>query len=112
MFTVNGFVWGLQFVSPHSLFLRRSDGVYTLGCTDNNVKCVYIASNLSDEMKEKVLCHELTHVICFSYGILIDLETEEWICNFMADHGKEIINLLDVILYSVTLNGVYYNRSR
>lgn len=101
MFTVNGFVWGLQFVSPHSLFLRRSDGVYTLGCTDNNIKTVFISNNLTDYMTEKVLCHELTHVICFSYGILIDLDTEEWLCNFVADHGKEIFEILENLLFIV-----------
>lgn len=98
MFEINGNIWELRFVKTNSNQLMRSDGSQTLGVTDNNVKCVFIADNLSDEMTERVLCHELTHCICFEYDISIPIDTEEWLCNFMSDHGKEIIYLLDDLL--------------
>lgn len=98
VFNVHGNIWKIQFVNPTSKELLRSDGSRTLGVSDNFTKSVSIADNLSDEMTERVLCHELTHCICFEYNISIPLETEEWLCNFMADHGKEIIYLLDDLL--------------
>ena len=58
VFTINGENWILQFVRPNSEELRRSDGVYTLGVTDNNAKTVSIARGMSDYMTNKVLCHE------------------------------------------------------
>lgn len=97
-FIVNNHIWHLQFVKGGSENLRRSDGSYTFGVTDNSVKTVFLMRNMSDYMTERVICHELTHCICFEYGISIPLETEEWLCNFMADHGKEIIYLLDDLL--------------
>ena len=48
VFTINGENWILQFVRPNSEELRRSDGVYTLGVTDNNDKTVSIARGMSD----------------------------------------------------------------
>lgn len=104
IFEVNGRRWHLAFVNPKSHNLRRSDGSITLGVTDANVDTVYIADNLSDEMTEKVICHELTHCICFSWGIYIPIETEEFLCDFMANHGKEIIYLLDDLLSVVMMN--------
>ena len=53
IFTVNGNNWILQYVRPSSEELRRSDGVYTLGVTDNTTKTVTIADNLSDRMTDK-----------------------------------------------------------
>lgn len=58
VFTINGENWILQFVRPNSEKLCRSDGVYTLGVTDNNAKTVSIARSMSDYMTNKVLCHE------------------------------------------------------
>lgn len=103
MFTINGKNWNLRLVRPHNPILIKSNGVYTLGVTDNNLKTVFIADNLSDYMTDKVLCHELTHCICFSYEIELPLETEEWLCQFMAEHGKEIIFILDELLTSFTM---------
>ena len=84
VFTINGENWILQFVRPNSEKLRRSDGVYTLGVTDNNTKKVSIARGMSDYMTNKVLCHELVHCYSFSYDCHIDMPTEEIIADFMS----------------------------
>ena len=42
-FSINGTMWKLQYKNPSSVELRRSDGVYTLGVTDNTTKTVTIA---------------------------------------------------------------------
>lgn len=100
-FLVNNNLWDLKFVGAGNKDLRRSDGTYTFGVTDNSVKTVYIMRGMSAEMTERVLCHELCHVICFEHGISLPIMEEEWLCNFMADYGKEIIYLLDDLLGNI-----------
>ena len=98
VFTVNNQQWEIVYCRPNDDNLRRSDGSITLAVTDNNSKCIYMNNRLNGYMFERVLCHELTHVICFSWDVFLPIETEEWLANFMADHGKEIIYLLDDLL--------------
>ena len=95
MFTVNGIEWDLSLVEPYSGNLKRSDNTITLGVTDNNAKTIYINNRLSDDMFDKVLCHELVHVYSFENDCDIDIQTEEIIANFMSLFGSDIIYLLD-----------------
>lgn len=95
MFTVNGIEWDLSLVEPYSGNLKRSDNTITLGVTDNNAKTIYINNRLSDDMFDKVLCHELVHVYSFENDCDIDIQTEEIIANFMSLFGRDIIYLLD-----------------
>lgn len=105
-FTVNGQTWKLSFVPANSQDLQRSDGTYTFGVTDNNTKTVSIASGMSAYMTERVICHELTHVMCFAHDVSIPIDLEERLCNFMADYGKEIIYLLDDLLSKLRTNAI------
>ena len=98
MFTINGIDWHIRFVDPHSKKLRRSDNSLTVGVTDFTDKCVYLSDTLHGAFLERVLCHELCHCVCMSWNIVIPIDTEEWLCNFMSDHGREIIYLLDDLL--------------
>ena len=100
-FNVNNNRWILQFASPNSKELKRSDNVYTLGVTDNNTKTVTIAYGMSDYMTNKVLCHELVHVYSFENNCNIDMQTEEIIADFMSLYGRDIIYLADDILNNV-----------
>lgn len=97
-FTVNNHTWRLQFVRPSSENLRRSDGSYTFGVTDNSVKTVFVMENMSDYMTDKVICHELTHVFSFENNCYIPIETEEIIADFMSLYGRSIIYLADEIM--------------
>lgn len=103
-FYVNDNRWEVVYCNPLSDNLMRSDGSLTLGVTDNNTKCVYMNNHLSGAKHEHVLCHELTHVICFEYDVNIPIELEERLCNFMADHAREIVNILDELLYAIKYN--------
>ncbi len=101
VFEINGITWDVVFVPPNSDKLRRSDNSVTCGVTDWNDKCVYLSNALYGDFLERVLCHELTHCVCFSWGISIPIETEEWLCTFMSEHGKEIIYLLDDLMRNI-----------
>lgn len=106
VFSINNRIWRIVFTAPNSPKLRRSDNSLTVGVTDSNDGCIYLSDTLRGAFLERVLCHELTHAVCMSWGISIPIETEEWLCNFMADHGKEIIVLLDKFLYSMSMKRV------
>lgn len=98
-FYMNGNLWLVKFVNPMDKNLRRSDGEFALGMCDNNVKTIFIANNQDDYKTEHILCHEITHTICFEHNIELPIDTEEWLCNFMADHSRQIINIIDELLY-------------
>lgn len=100
-FVVNGSIWRLRFVKPTNKQLQRSDGSWTLGVSDNNLKTVFIADNLSEYMTDKVLCHELCHVYSFENNLNIPIETEEVIADFMSLYGRDIIYLADNIMNNV-----------
>lgn len=101
IFTVEGETWSLQFVNPQSPHLRRSDGSITIGVSDNNMKTVFISDSLSDAMTDKVICHELVHVFSFANDLVIPIETEEIIADFMAQYGRSIIYLADELLQNI-----------
>lgn len=97
-FTVNGHTWLLQFVRPSSSHLLRSDLTRTIGVSDNNLKTVFIADNLSDYMLDRVICHELVHVFSFENNCSYDIQTEEVIAEFLSLFGRDIIYLADELL--------------
>ena len=97
-FTVNGTIWTLQFVNPRSMHLMTSTGIYTLGVTDNNVKTVFIANNLSEYMTDKVVAHELTHVHSMEYNYYMPIEVEEVVADFISLFGRDIVVLANDIM--------------
>lgn len=97
-FFINGDKWNIEYVKPNSPMLRRSNGTITIGVTDNNTKTVYINNRLNDGLLEKVITHEIVHCFCFSYGIYLDIDTEELIADFIATYGREVFEIADEVL--------------
>lgn len=85
--------------------LTRSDGSTTVGMTNWNAKCIYLAKGLQGAFLERVLCHEICHCICFSYDIHMDIDQEEFLANWVASYGREVIELLDDLLYQTMYVG-------
>lgn len=102
-FVINGSVWRLQFVEPSNKHLQRSDGSWTLGVSDNNLKTVFIANNLSDYLQRKVLIHELTHVHAMEYNYYMPIEVEEIVADFISMYGTDIVYIADDILNSLLI---------
>lgn len=98
MFEINGISWKIVFVSSNSDYLRRSDNSITVGMTDWNTKCVYLNNNLRGGFLRKVLAHELCHCFCFSYNVVMQIEQEEYLADFIATYGTELIYLLDDLM--------------
>ena len=101
MFEINGIEWDIVWVNPNSDNLRRSDGSITVGVTDSNQKCIFLANSLRNEFLRKVLAHELCHCICFSYDIHMPIEQEEYLANWVSLYGTEVIYLLDDLMQRI-----------
>lgn len=101
MFEINGIQWNIRFVSNNDSMLMRSDGSTTVGVTDNNDKCIYLADSLSNGFLRKVLAHELCHCICFSYDISMPIEQEEQLADWVSNYGEEVVYLLDNLMQKI-----------
>lgn len=91
MFHINGETWHIIMVSPGHPALCRSRGDCSIGCCDDNIKCIYICDTLTKEMIRKVLYHELTHAAMFSYNVDLSYEQEEMLADMLATYGNEIL---------------------
>lgn len=87
-----------MFVNGNSELLKRSDGSTTVGVTDMATRTVYLNRNLRGLFLRKVLCHEIVHCFCFSYGVTLPIETEEIVADFVATYGTDVVNLTDNVL--------------
>lgn len=98
MFTINGMDWNLRLVDSNSPMLMRSDGTYTFGMTDRSTRDIYISDMIHGSFYDRVLCHELCHAFCLSYNLIMDIQTEEIVADFLATYGREVFALADEII--------------
>lgn len=91
MINFNGEVWRVLLVSPNHPILQRSNGSWTIGACDNNLKSIYVSKGLTEFMTRRVLSHELTHAAMFSYGVELTFDQEELFADLIATYGREII---------------------
>lgn len=101
MININGREWEILLVSPFHPTLRRSDGNYTLGVCDDLQSAIYITKDLKLEYLKKVLGHELTHAVMFSYGIDLSYEQEEVFADLIATYGQEIVYKTNLIFQQI-----------
>ena len=95
MFEINKVQWKVEFVPSNSKELLRSDGSRTVGMTDWNKRTIFLSRNLYGPFLRKVFIHEVCHSAVFSYGIEIDINQEEFLCDFIATYGDEIFDVVD-----------------
>jgi hypothetical protein len=92
MLSVSGVEWQIVKVRSDSNELMRSNGTYALGCTDANVLTIFISNVLRGQLLWIVLCHEICHAYCLSNHVVMPIEYEEQLCNFVAKYGQDIID--------------------
>lgn len=93
MFLINNEEWDLQFVPPFSPILMTEDYNYTLGVTIPAERTIYIADNIYGDLLHHVLTHEIFHAELASRGVFVPLYIEEAICDLVADHELDTINI-------------------
>lgn len=105
---MNGYLWRVKFVPMDSNLLVDRTNELRVATTDQRTHSVYISEELDGEFLTTVLLHELGHCVIFSYDLLDDIhsavhpaywmDAEEWICNFIADYGRQVFNVAHGIL--------------
>lgn len=120
-FVMNDYLWKVITVPANSRYLLSRTGP-TVGTTDPNTLCVYISEELTGEFKTRVILHELSHCMMFSYGYIeiihqyckrrhwIDME--ELIANLIADRAKEIYERAYEIVGDKAIRYVPYGLER
>lgn len=101
MFIINGILWNLIFVNQNDERLMRSDGLYSLAVTDWNEKGIFVSKNPKDSYLRKIIAHELCHAFCFSFGVHMPMEQEEYLADWISIYGTDLIYLLDDIMVSM-----------
>ena len=108
MFEINGERWYIRFTSPrHPIFLM-TNGDYTIGTCDDNMKTIYLADNLEGSLLKKVLSHEIVHAAMFSYNVYLTYEQEEILADIIATYGREIIQNANEMFKRLQLCKEYY----
>ena len=107
-FYCNGILWQVLFVDPYSPVLIDRTGQLRVATTDPLTCSVHLSRDLTGDVLQTVLRHELGHVTMLSYNLLDEIhrmvkprywvDIEEWICNFMADYGSEVFRISNDIL--------------
>lgn len=94
-FYMNGVKWNVYTVPSNSYELTRSDGSITVGMCDGGRCSIFLSDKLKGQFLRKVFIHEVCHSAVFSYGLELDIEQEEFLCNFVATYGDEIFAVVD-----------------
>lgn len=97
MFKINGIIWQIYLVDPYHPMLLKSNGTFSVGSCDSETQGIYINDMLDGWFLKRVLCHEIVHAAIFSYNVILDIETEEFIAELIAKYGEEIIDITNSI---------------
>lgn len=104
-FNMNGLLWRVREVDPDDDILIDRTGRKTVATTDYSTQTVYLSKALAGDFKIKVFIHELGHCLMQSYGLIAKIhsmtysdchiEMEEFICNILADYGREVYSICE-----------------
>ena len=99
-FYMNGLHWRIRFVNPNSDILIDRTLSKTVAVTDPDTMTIYLSNKLRGEFLTRVVLHELSHAMMYSYHYLDEIhryckkrywiEMEELIANLIADRAYEI----------------------
>ena len=99
-FFMNGMLWSIRFVNPNSDILIDRTLSKTVAVTDPDTMTIYLSNKLRGEFLTRVVLHELSHAMMYSYHYLDEIhryckkrywiEMEELIANLIADRAFEI----------------------
>ena len=96
-FELNSIQWQILWVDNKNSLLSRTDGSMSVGVTDMNTHCIYLAKSLHGAFLRKVIIHELCHCVCMSYDIYMPIEQEEMLCDFVATYGDQVFEIVDIL---------------
>lgn len=121
-FIMNGYLWNVRFTSPQDPILVDRTNTLTVGVTDPSTMTIYIADNLYGEFLTRVVLHELSHAMIYSYHYLelihryckkrFWIDAEELVANLIANRAKEIFERAYEIVGDEAIHFVPYELGR
>lgn len=121
-FYMNGYLWNVRFVNPDDNILVDRTLRKTIGVTDPETMTIYLSENLRGELLNRVLIHELSHCVMFSYNLVSEIhkmckkkywfEMEEFCANLLADYGRQVFSIAYSILGSKAIQIVPYHMEK
>lgn len=99
-FYMNGLHWNVRWTNPNDPILIDRTLTKTVAVTDPDTMTIYLSNKLRGEFLTRVVLHELSHAMMYSYHYLDEIhryckkrywiEMEELIANLIADRAYEI----------------------
>ena len=99
-FYMNGLRWRVRFTYPTDPVLVDRTQTLTVAVTDPDTMTIYLSNKLRGEFLTRVVLHELSHTMMYSYHYLDEIhryckkrhwvDMEELIANLIANQAKEI----------------------
>ena len=99
-FYMNGLRWRVRFTYPTDPVLVDRTQTLTVAVTDPQTMTIYLSNKLRGEFLTRVVLHELSHAMMYSYHYLDEIHRyckkqywiamEELIANLIADRAYEI----------------------
>ena len=121
-FYMNGLHWRIRFVNPNSDILIDRTLSKTVAVTDPDTMTIYLSNKLSGEFLTKVVLHELSHAMMYSYQYLDEIhryckkrywiDMEELIANLISQQANEIFERAYDIVGDEAIRFVPYELER
>lgn len=100
-FVINGELWGVARVPAGDPRLIDRTNTARLAVTDASSRMVYVRSDLTPPLLDRVMLHEVAHAVTVSWGLLPDLVrmvaacdrvgAEEWSAQLVENHAMEAV---------------------
>lgn len=121
-FVMNGDLWKVRFTSPQNPVLVDRTHTLTVAVTDPETMTIYLADNLYGGFLQKVLIHELSHAVMYSYDLVSEIHRmckkkywipmEEFCANLIANYGSEVFGIAYSVLGNQAIHIVPYHLER
>lgn len=119
---MNGDLWHVRFTSPQNPVLVDRTHTLTVAVTDPETMTIYLADNLYGGFLQKVLIHELSHAVMYSYDLVSEIHRmckkkywipmEEFCANLIANYGSEVFGIAYSVLGNQAIHIVPYHLER
>lgn len=86
---INGMKWNIEFLNKDDDRLYYEDD-YCLGITLFNELKIFLSNDMPCDLCKQTVIHELTHAFLFSYGIHLNTDDEESVCDFVCAYLTKI----------------------
>lgn len=121
-FVMNGDLWHVRFTSPQNPVLVDRTNTLTVAVTDPDTMTIYLSDNLYGDFLQKVLIHELSHAVMYSYDLVSEIHRmckkkywipmEEFCANLIANYGSEVFGIAYSVLGNQAIHIVPYHLER